>query len=177
MNEIKEKLQATGIIKGVFFSLGTTPVNDPKFDCAIAVIDLFNQAKKTAHVAIYSLTEPNIVNAMIEAHKRGVEVAVVVDKTESKNASMAIMIKKLVQAGVDIRIATRQRSLMHNKIAVIDNHIVCTGSFNWTVSAEKLNDENLIVIEGTDVAADYEKYVFNRILQNETLIRPDIGKK
>jgi len=61
-----ETLQATGTVRGVFFSLGTTPAtSDPKFDCASAVVSLFNHSKKTAHVAIYSLTEPNIVNAMI----------------------------------------------------------------------------------------------------------------
>lgn len=155
MNEIKEKLQATGIVKGVFFSLGTTPSSDPKFDCAKAIVDLFNQAKKTAHVAIYSLTEPNIVNAMIDAHKRGVEVAIVVDKTESKNSYNTATVKKLSQAGVDIRIATRQTALMHNKVLIVDNSIVATGS-------------------GIDVATDYEQYVFQRILKNETPIKPNI---
>ena len=69
-----ETLTATGTVRGVFFSLGTTPAtSDPQFDCANAVIGLFNNANKTAHVAIYSLTEPNIVDAMIAANKRGVK--------------------------------------------------------------------------------------------------------
>jgi phosphatidylserine/phosphatidylglycerophosphate/cardiolipin synthase-like enzyme len=168
-----ETLQAVGTVRGVFFSLGTTPAtSDPRFDCATAVISLFNQAKKTAHVAIYSLTEPNIVNAMIAANKRGVKVAIVADKTESKSANMAAMIKKLTEAGVDVRLAVRQTALMHNKVGIFDGQTICTGSFNWTNNAEKNNDENLIVVDGADLAADYEKYVFQRILQNETLVRP-----
>jgi phosphatidylserine/phosphatidylglycerophosphate/cardiolipin synthase-like enzyme len=167
-----DTLQATGTVRGVFFSLGTTPAtNDPKFDSATAVISLFNQAKKTAHVAIYSLTEPNIVNAMIAANKRGVKVAVVADKTESKNANKAAIIMKLTQAGVDVRLAVRQTALMHNKVGIFDGQTICTGSFNWTNNAEKNNDENLLVVDGADLAADYEKYVFQRILQNETLVR------
>jgi phosphatidylserine/phosphatidylglycerophosphate/cardiolipin synthase-like enzyme len=111
-----ETLQAVGTVRGVFFSLGTTPAtSDPKFDCATAVISLFNQAKKTAHVAIYSLTEPDIVNSMIAANKRGVKVAVVADNTESKNTNMAAMIK-LIQAGIDVHLAVRQTALMHNKV-------------------------------------------------------------
>ena len=169
-----ETLTATGTVRGVFFSMGTTPAtNDPKFDCANAVIGLFNNAKKTAHVAIYSLTEPNIVNAMIAANKRGVKVAVVADEISSKNATMAAMIKKLSQAGVDIRLAVRQTALMHNKIGVFDSQTVCTGSFNWTNNAEKNNDENLLVVDGADLASDYEQYVFQRILKNERLVRPD----
>lgn len=162
-------LQATGIVRGVFFSLGTTPSNDPKFDCAKAIIGLFSQAKTTAHVAIYSLTESSIVDAMIAAHKRGVEVIVVTDKTESQSSYMSAMIHKLTQAGVDVRLATRQTALMHNKIGIFDGQTIATGSFNWTQSAETRNDENLVIIDGKDVATDYEKYVFQRILQNETL--------
>ncbi len=168
-----ETLQANGTVRGVFFSLGTTPAtSDPQFDCASAVVGLFNQAKQTAHVAIYSLTEPDIVNSMISAKKRGVQVAVVADNTESKNANMAAMIKKLVQAGVDVRLAVKQKALMHNKVGIFDGQTVCTGSFNWTTNAEKNNDENLIVVDGAVLAADYEKYVYQRILQNETLVRP-----
>jgi len=168
-----ETLTATGSVRGVFFSLGTTPaISDPKFDCASAVISLFNNAKQTAYVAIYSLTEPNIVNAMIAANKRGIKVAVVADNTESKNANMAAMIKKLTQACIDVRLAVKQTSLMHNKVGIFDGQTVCTGSFNWTNNAEKNNDENLLVVDGADLAADYEKYVFQRILQNETFVRP-----
>ncbi len=168
-----ETLPATGTVRGVFFSLGTTPATgDPKFDCASAVISLFNQARNTVHVAIYSLTELDIVNAMIAAYKRGVKVAVVADATESKNANMAAMIKKLTQAGADVRLAVRQTALMHNKVGIFDGQTVCTGSFNWTTNAERRNDENLLVVDGADLAADYEKYVFQRILQNETQIRP-----
>lgn len=170
-----ETLKATGTVRSVFFSLGTTPAtSDPKFDCATAVIELFNNAKKTAHVAIYSLTEPNIVDAMIAANKRGIKVAVVADERSSKNTSMARMIKKLIQAGVDIRLAIRQTALMHNKVGIFDGHTICTGSYNWTNNAEKNNDENLLIVDGSGLAADYEKYVFQRILQNETLIRPNI---
>jgi phosphatidylserine/phosphatidylglycerophosphate/cardiolipin synthase-like enzyme len=168
----QDTLAATGTVRGVFFSLGTTPAHDPQFDCAAAVVALFNQAQKTAHVAIYSLTEPSIVNAMIAAHKRGVQVGVVADQTESKNATMAAMIKKLTQAGVNIRVAVRQKALMHNKIGIFDSKTVCLGSFNWTTNAEKNNDENLMIVDGPEVATAYEKYVYQRILTNETLVEP-----
>jgi phosphatidylserine/phosphatidylglycerophosphate/cardiolipin synthase-like enzyme len=167
-----DKLPAAGTVRGVFFSLGTTPaINDPKFDCAKAVIDLFNQATTTAHVAIYSLTEPQIVDAIIAAHGRGVNVYILADAAESKSSNQATLISKLTQAGVDVRLAVRQKALMHNKVGIFDGKTICTGSFNWTNNAERHNDENLLVVDGPDVAADYEKYIFQRILQNETLIR------
>jgi phosphatidylserine/phosphatidylglycerophosphate/cardiolipin synthase-like enzyme len=35
---------------------------------------------------------------------------------------------------------------MHNKYAIYDGKVLSTGSFNWTGSAERRNDENLVVI-------------------------------
>lgn len=94
-----DKFQATGTVRGVFFSLGTTPAIDvPKFDCAKAVIGLFDQATTTAHVAIYPLTEPQTVDSIIAAHERGVDVAILADATESKSANQAMLISKLAQA-------------------------------------------------------------------------------
>lgn len=51
--------------------------------------------------AIATLIEPNIVNAMMAANKRGVKVTVVANATESKNANMYAILNKLTQAGVD----------------------------------------------------------------------------
>jgi hypothetical protein len=93
-----ETLQATGTVRGVFFNIGTTSTNYPKSDCAKAVIDLFKKTKKTAHVAINSFTEPEIVDAIIAANKRCVNVTMVADKTASMNAHQDAIISKLTQA-------------------------------------------------------------------------------
>jgi phosphatidylserine/phosphatidylglycerophosphate/cardiolipin synthase-like enzyme len=170
---MRETLQATGTVRGIFFSLGNTPSEDPTFDCAKAIINLLDNAKKTVHIAIYSITEPNIVNAIIRVHKRNVEIIVIADASQSVGKSQSLAIKKLNDSGVDMRLATLQTALMHNKIGIFDGQIVATGSFNWTVSAEKFNDENLILIDGEDIAKKYEKYVFQRIIQNETLTKPN----
>ena len=170
-----EHLAAHGTVRGVFFSLGTTPSHDPRLDCAKAIIDLFNGAQKTAHVAIFTLTEPRIVDAMIAARKRGVAVAVVADAGQSQSPSNPVqkqMIAKLRRAGVSVHLAVKQTALMHNKVGIFDGKTVCTGSFNWTNAAEKHNDENLLIIDGTQVASAYEKFVFQRILTKETLVVP-----
>ena len=52
--------------------------------------------------------------------------------------------------------------LMHNKFAVIDGRTVLTGSFNWTITADTKNDENLLVITDKELAQKYVKQ-FNRL--------------
>ena len=83
-------------MRGVFFSLGTTPSHDPRLDCAKAIIGLFNAARKTAHVAIFTLTERRIVDAMIAARKRGVTVAVVTDAEQSQSPENPVQ-KQLIE--------------------------------------------------------------------------------
>jgi len=166
---------ARGTVRGVFFSLGTTPSRDPRLDCAKAIIDLFAAARKTAHVAIFTLTEPRIVDAMVAAHERGVAITVVADAQQSQspgNPAQRKAIAKLRRAGIAVRLAVKQTALMHNKVGIFDAKTICTGSFNWTGAAEKRNDENLLVVDGTQVAAAYEKFVFQRILTTETLVEP-----
>jgi phosphatidylserine/phosphatidylglycerophosphate/cardiolipin synthase-like enzyme len=46
---------------------------------------------------------------------------------------------------------------MHNKIIILDERIVITGSYNFSENAES-NDENQLIIESKDVAAAYLKY-------------------
>jgi phosphatidylserine/phosphatidylglycerophosphate/cardiolipin synthase-like enzyme len=57
---------------------------------------------------------------------------------------------------------------MHNKVGIFDSLYVATGSYNWTSNGTRKNDENLVVLEGVGLANAYEKYVFERVVNNET---------
>ncbi len=50
-----------------------------------------------------------------------------------------------------------RNDFMHNKVMIIDNKTVITGSYNFSENAE-LNDENMLIIESAAVAAAYNKY-------------------
>ncbi|HZR19486.1 MAG TPA: phospholipase D-like domain-containing protein [Verrucomicrobiae bacterium] len=50
-----------------------------------------------------------------------------------------------------------KNDFMHNKVMIIDDEIVITGSYNFSENAEA-NDENLLVFESTQIAAAYNKY-------------------
>ena len=57
-------------------------------------------------------------------------------------------------AGLDVHLDGNSGQ-MHHKVMIIDDQIVIMGSYNFTASAEKANDENLIVIYNTDIASQY----------------------
>jgi len=49
----------------------------------------------------------------------------------------------------------KAHKIQHNKIMIIDNCLVITGSFNFTANAQNSNAENLLVIEDKDIARTY----------------------
>ncbi|WP_263364010.1 phospholipase D-like domain-containing protein [Orientia tsutsugamushi] len=89
---------------------------------------------------------------MVKAKKRGVAVSVILDKSNisSKHSKM----KLLKQYDINVRIDTVP-GIAHNKVMIIDDSTVITGSFNFTEAADKSNAENVIIIQNSDVAKIY----------------------
>lgn len=122
------------------------------------LIEKIKNATTRIHAAIYMLTDKNIAAALIQAKKRDVDVQVITDFSSVKSEyGKVVLLKESDITTFVYKIPERSRftPLMHNKFAIIDN-IVWTGSFNWTVSANRQNQENVIY---TDEAAVVEKYV------------------
>jgi phosphatidylserine/phosphatidylglycerophosphate/cardiolipin synthase-like enzyme len=118
---------------------------------ADSVIQALNRAQKTIHVAMYSLTHAGIVDALLAAKRRGVDVALKTDKIESAGKTQAAMIAKLQAVGVSVEVSEQAR-LLHHKFAVIDERYVVTGSYNWTDNAERRNRENMVILECPEMA-------------------------
>jgi len=129
----------------------------PKGGCAEAVIYWIGRAHRSIHVLMFIFTLDVIADALLSAHKRGVEVKVVLDKSQSYGQFGA-----LKEAGIEVRNDTNWEGILHDKIAIIDYEIVLTGSFNWTGTAESSNNENMVVIRSAYLALRYESE-FQRI--------------
>ena len=124
----------------------------PKGGCTEAVVKELGAAKTSVLVQAYSFTSTPIAKALLEAHKRGVKVEVILDKSQrTEKYSEADF---LVNVGIPVRIDA-QHAIAHNKIMVIDGATVITGSFNFTRAAEEKNAENLLIIRSKDLASYY----------------------
>src|SRR5713101_7069262 len=109
-----------------------------------AVVHEVNAATHQILVQAYSFTSAPIAKALIDAHKRGVKILAVLDKSnETEKYSAAAF---LVNAGIQTLIDD-QHAIAHNKVMVIDSATILTGSFNFTKAAEEKNAENLLVIK------------------------------
>jgi phosphatidylserine/phosphatidylglycerophosphate/cardiolipin synthase-like enzyme len=124
----------------------------PKGGCTEAVCRELGSATKDVLVQAYSFTSAPIAEALVEAHRRGVEVQVILDKSQrSEKYSSATFLKN---AGIPTFIDDKH-AIAHNKIMILDGEKVLTGSFNFTKSAEENNAENLLVIHSPELAKKY----------------------
>jgi phosphatidylserine/phosphatidylglycerophosphate/cardiolipin synthase-like enzyme len=124
----------------------------PKGGCAEAVVQQLQRAGKTVLVQAYSFTSAPIAEALVAAHKRGVEVRAILDKSQmTEKYSEADF---LSHAGIPTQIDARH-AIAHNKIMIIDGETVITGSFNFTKAAENSNAENLLIIRDKSLAERY----------------------
>ena len=124
----------------------------PKGGCTEAVVKELTAAKTSVLVQAYSFTSMPIAKALLAAHKRGVKVQVILDKSQKTEKYSAADF--LVNVGIPVQIDAKH-SIAHNKIMVIDGQTVITGSFNFTTAAEEHNAENLLVIRSPELAAKY----------------------
>jgi len=119
-----------------------------------AVVRELNAATTQVLMQAYSFTSVPIAKALVDAHKRGVTVLAILDKSQQTEKYSAATF--LVNAGIQTLIDD-QHAIAHNKVMVIDRATVITGSFNFTKAAEEKNAENLLVIkEAPELVKAYE---------------------
>jgi phosphatidylserine/phosphatidylglycerophosphate/cardiolipin synthase-like enzyme len=124
----------------------------PHGGCTEAVVNALGHAKQTAYVQAYSFTSAPIAQALVEAYKRGVRVKVVLDKSQrTEKYSSADF---LAHSGIPVQIDSIH-GIAHNKVIIIDDQTVITGSFNFTKAAESHNAENLLLIRSKDLVSKY----------------------
>jgi phosphatidylserine/phosphatidylglycerophosphate/cardiolipin synthase-like enzyme len=118
------------------------------------VVRTIESAHNTVRVAAYSFTSKPIAAALLADARRGVDVEVVVDKSQAtERYSVASF---LANEGVPVRLDYRY-AIMHDKFIVVDGETVEEGSFNYTAAAEKKNAENVLVLRDREVAGQYER--------------------
>lgn len=119
------------------------------------LLQIIGSSKKTLDVAIYCFTDQDIASALIQAKKRGVAVRLISDHDQSTIKTQKNILNSLKKAGIPIKVNSHS-GIMHLKITIADQAIATTGSFNYTKSAETVNDEVFIVLKSADAAGKFE---------------------
>jgi phosphatidylserine/phosphatidylglycerophosphate/cardiolipin synthase-like enzyme len=135
------------------YRLCFTPDGD---SCEKLLIEAIQATRRSLHVQAYSFTSVPIAQAVKQAKERGVDVQVIVDKSQvSEKYTSATYLKN---GGVPVVIDTRP-AIAHNKVMIFDGRAVFTGSYNFTKAAETRNTENGLLVR--DDAALVKAYLDN----------------
>src|SRR2546425_8838669 len=129
----------------------------PKGGATEAVVRELTAVKTQVLIQAYSFTSAPIAKALVEAHKRGVKILAVLDKSnETAQYSAATF---LANAGIQPLIDA-EHAIAHSKVMVIDSTTIITGSFNFTKAAEEKNAENMLVIKDVpELVQAYEAHI------------------
>jgi phosphatidylserine/phosphatidylglycerophosphate/cardiolipin synthase-like enzyme len=122
------------------------------------LIALVNDAQTSIRFLAFSFTDYPLAKAMIDRAAAGVNVQGVYEAFGS--SSINAELRTFLCAHVPVR-QDGNSSFLHDKIIIIDNSIVVTGSLNFSSSADDENEENVVIMDNPEIAAlylqEYEK--------------------
>ncbi|MEL7431514.1 MAG: phospholipase D-like domain-containing protein [Chlamydiota bacterium] len=117
---------------------------DPRGRALQAIKQRIADARESLKIAMFTFTHPGLVEAMIDAQKRGVSVEVSIDKNARYGSSLEA-IQKLEEAGATI-FTSPGSALMHHKFLMIDDTSLILGSANWTKAAFYKNHDSFVIL-------------------------------
>lgn len=116
------------------------------------IISLIDSAQDSVYVEVYILTSSKVVDSLISAHMRGVDVKVILEERVSGNTN-SLSFSRLSGAGVDACWATEAYKLTHSKLIIVDGRKALVGSHNLSNSALNYNRELSVLLEGNAVGS------------------------
>lgn len=131
----------------------------PGQDCTHQITEHIAKAENSILVQAYGFSSKDIADALIAAKNRGVKVEVILDK--SQRSQKYSLLRYIADVGIPVWIDTKP-AIAHNKVMIIDEKEVITGSFNFTDAAQKRNAENLVFITDFKLAQEYIQNWENR---------------
>lgn len=137
--------------QGSFETIFTDP--DGYEETLERVLELIDAADNSIYLACYGLDLTDISEALINAHNNDIQVRVVCDNS-SYSSDPSYCFRDMQNQGIEIAY-DYDDNISHNKTIIIDSSIVWTGSTNFTYNGFFLNNNNVIIINSSEVAEAY----------------------
>ena len=114
----------------------------PGESCRNVIIQQINSAIRNLKICVFTISDDRITDSIFAAHRKGVDIKVITDN--DKSLDLGSDIARLVQSRIVVKMDDTPNH-MHHKFIIVDDQTVITGSYNWTQSAARFNQENLIL--------------------------------
>ncbi len=140
------------------FVLGDTILEiyfSPKDKTTEKIIEIIKKSNKYIYIPAFLITYNDISNELISAHKRGVDVRIILDANSTNTRN--IKYKILRTAGIPLKFENYAGKL-HSKTMIIDDEYIVMGSMNFSNSGENKNDENTVILKNNEFAKEYKNF-------------------
>jgi len=124
----------------------------PGKSCAKAIIDCIYQAKHSIDICVFTISDNQISDAILKAHKSGIAIRIISDNDKAND--MGSDVYQLTEQGVPVRLDQSPHH-MHHKFALFDRQVLLNGSFNWTRSASMKNEENITLLHDKNLISAF----------------------
>ena len=123
----------------------------PRSGARVALLDAVKRARASIRILAFALTDEELGEVLAAKHRHGLLVEAILDDCMISQHSLYWDLRK---KGMDIERDGNQ-ALMHHKVIIIDDQVVICGSYNYSMSAENGNNENMVIIRSVGVAAQF----------------------
>ena len=121
--------------------------------CKNLILGELQRAEASLDLCVFTISDDELTRTIAAAHHSGVKVRILTDNDKSFDAGSDIGL--LADEGIDIRVDQTENH-MHHKFMIRDKKALLTGSYNWTRSAERFNQENVLLIQDEAVVQPYQ---------------------
>ena len=128
----------------VFFSPGD--------DCPEIICRLFEKAEQTVDICVFTITDDRVTQAIRDAYVRGVNIRVITDNDKALDPGSDV--DRMSGLGIPLRV-DKSPHHMHHKYAIFDKTTTLTGSYNWTRSADRHNEENFLTTDDPSITRPF----------------------
>ncbi|MCC6461568.1 MAG: hypothetical protein IT260_13930 [Saprospiraceae bacterium] len=108
-------------------------------------------ARQRLRIAVCWFSHREIFDLLLQQLRAGIPVELILEYDAQNIRPQGLPFQRFLQLGGQLY-AYRDTALMHHKFALIDEHSLLSGSFNWTYSA---NAENLLLVQDPEVLAAF----------------------
>jgi len=142
----------------------------PDKDAEKLVLKVIDSAQSEIRMMAYTITSAAVVEALIAARHRGVDVAAAFDYKsnlgQEKSDKGRTALSALVNAGCHVRTVSIY-PILHDKVIIADRETVQTGSFNYSKAATKNSENVLVVWKNTELAKGYLEHWHSRFARGK----------
>uniref|UniRef100_A0A2L2XWC6 Mitochondrial cardiolipin hydrolase n=2 Tax=Parasteatoda tepidariorum TaxID=114398 RepID=A0A2L2XWC6_PARTP len=139
------------------------PAEPIKPPCIQIVLAEIHKAQSFVKLMAYSYSLDAVTAALCAAVRKGVSCEILMDKKSTRFKYTVVQLEKFTSCGGKAYVDNSSVPIAHNKIMMIDNTTVTTGSINWSNNGFYKNAENMIILRNESVFYDYMNYYNTRM--------------